>query len=500
MRFRLILLSALTLALALTSCNKDDARGGIKNVTFRKADITGAKMLALAKGGTPTKAEGDMSTSNILFKVSDDGTLVEVEFTIDVEGENGEIAEQLKTNMRLSPRNVLAIGNKWLWLCGCDYDYPGWQEMEHGQLRNAISFIINSRHNMQFLVRRSDGALFEWTRASGFGFEDDGIDAERIAGKVEPFGDGILALQGGDWGSVLYIKDKGNTLDVLKVTPDNMGSEFVVGLNNGYIASGYANTRLLDPEIKLTTTNGITLPEGTLIEPNQYFFYVHGDAYVVLYNKNSQEMEYWSVDGRAVSGLLETYAKEKVAGIPYQAPQSGDPKEGYTSMSDDDLAWETGHYFPSQSGIFRGTTASWIMDHSRFCFDPGAKTITSDPLPAGYPESGYIDGIAYELDFVQDKFELQPVPQWFKRYDLSKTAPETVNLTWTSDALLIRKTLNFADYWKFDKNGLMWIQTGNLTDGRNITFYIDAVNGTTRYAIEGEGYTGQVISTLIRLN
>lgn len=489
MKFRLVLLSALMLSLTLISCDKDSRTGGIKNVSFRKADIAGAKMLALAKGGAPTKAEGDMFTSNILFKVSDDGTLVEVEYTIDVEGEDGAIAEQIKANMRLSPQNVLAIGNKWLWLFACEYDYPGWQDMEHGQLRNAISFIINSRHNMQFLVRRSDGALFEWTRESGFGFEDNGVDAERISGKVEPFGDGIIALSNGDMGHVLYIKDKGNTLDVLKVTPDNMGSDFIVGLNNGYIASGENGTRLLDPDMKLTPTNGITIPDGTIIEPNRYFFYVNGDAFVVLYNKASGEMEYWSVDGRAVSGLLETYAKEKVVGIPYETG----------GLADDDLAWKTGQFYPN-ARISYSTTASWIMDHSRYCFDPVAKKITSDPLPAGYPESGYIDGIAYELDFEPDKFELQPAPQWFKRYDLSKTEAETVNLTWSSDAMLIRKTLNFADYWEFNKQSLMWIQAGNLTDGRSITFYIDAMKGTTSYAIEGEGYTGQIISTLIRLN
>ena len=61
---RLFTLLSLTLCLLLVSCNKDGEFGG--TIKFRRANIAGSNMLALAQGGgEATKAEGDVTIGPI---------------------------------------------------------------------------------------------------------------------------------------------------------------------------------------------------------------------------------------------------------------------------------------------------------------------------------------------------------------------------------------------------------------------------------------------------
>ena len=80
----------LVLSAALfASCNKDDVSGA--KVTFRKANIAGAGMLAVAEGAA-TKAEGDVTVSpRALYSVSEDGTMIQDTYNVDVEGVDGEV-------------------------------------------------------------------------------------------------------------------------------------------------------------------------------------------------------------------------------------------------------------------------------------------------------------------------------------------------------------------------------------------------------------------------
>ena len=60
-------------AVLVSSCNKDGEGGSNATVKFRKANISGARMLALASGtGAATKAEGDITVGpKALYTVSE---------------------------------------------------------------------------------------------------------------------------------------------------------------------------------------------------------------------------------------------------------------------------------------------------------------------------------------------------------------------------------------------------------------------------------------------
>ena len=116
----------------LTSC-EENRGGSASSMTFKRMDIAGAKAIALASDGSSRNngpkrmpAEGDApdyNVSNPVWTVSEDGTLVEVHYTIEVVG-NGEIVDLVKANMRLVMQYIYPIGDEWLWLVNCEYDYP----------------------------------------------------------------------------------------------------------------------------------------------------------------------------------------------------------------------------------------------------------------------------------------------------------------------------------------------------------------------------------------
>ena len=84
-------------------------------------------MLALASGtGAATRAEGDITVGpKALYTVSEDGSMVEVSYNVDVEGADGEVAESIRANLIISPGFVFPVGEGWLWLANCCYDVKG---------------------------------------------------------------------------------------------------------------------------------------------------------------------------------------------------------------------------------------------------------------------------------------------------------------------------------------------------------------------------------------
>ncbi len=88
-------------AVLVSSCNKDGEGGSNATVKFRKANISGARMLALASGtGAATKAEGDITVGpKALYTVSEDGSMVEVSYQVDVEGAGGDAGYPQEPNL-----------------------------------------------------------------------------------------------------------------------------------------------------------------------------------------------------------------------------------------------------------------------------------------------------------------------------------------------------------------------------------------------------------------
>lgn len=234
-------------------------QGGV--ATGGRTDIQGAKSLAVGRKAlqSRTRAEGNATAENALLKVSDDMKFIEVTYTFNVEilarDENGKeiivkdasetdepelktIIEQVKTKLRIVPNFIFNIGDNYLWLSNCFYEIEGYDTMEEGPVKKALTTIRDeynntqrSVHGGQFLVRKSDGAIFEWAIQNGAPNDmDDGYNPQSMLnGWLHSIGSHIYVREGGyridgqdhthPNGRVLRITDQGASLNYEEIIP-----------------------------------------------------------------------------------------------------------------------------------------------------------------------------------------------------------------------------------------------------------------------------------------
>ena len=500
-------LTALFLTVVLLVSCGDDYNSNAK-VTFRKANIAGASMLALAQGGAATRAEGDVTVGpQALYSVSEDGTMVEVSYQVDVEGAEGEVAETIQANLIISPGFVFPVGEGWLWLANCHYDVKGgWANYpQDGDARHALSAIINDfsdkyhdRHGAHYLIRKSDGALFEWTLEAGApdGMDDGFKQPTFLNGWFHQLGNDLFVRAGG-WNydgiypgnlpSLIRLQDKGNTLDAVNVLGDNISCWKI------YPAGGTCLGGTFGYPGAMGGMQGIIAPPS--FEP------------VLLQVEGSKESFLLSIGGKLY--YANTYEKT----IP-----EGDGKDNWTrteSCTDFYHLNVTGSTVSlgnlicslnkrmDPDGVYISTTdkLSWWggneYDGAEInTLDPKAGTVSTRKLPVHYPsnQGEYVDGVAYTIDGTAGYWEC----------DLSKDAAEYVTLDWSDAAeyqgKIVPGTLRME---RFEAASLTLQFVAYLSNGTQLNFYTSvtgADRGKIKASVGSGNNAGLVVTTMVRLN
>ena len=491
--------------LFLVSC-ENNAGGKATSMKFKRMDIAGAKALALASESTSQqnapariKADGEDPTYNVshpIYTVSEDGKLVEVHYTIEVVG-NGEIVDLVKANMRLKARYIYAIGDKWLWLMNCEYDYPGIEDMQE-PLRGKIRELMHSQFESNYLVRRSDGALFEWSREQGR--PERGMGYWRpsdVYGEVEAVGNDIFtspSMGGLDdyYGRIYKLQDQGDELNVVQVLSSTQNGACLLPDNRGFIATylliggelvGFESTIpvTLNPQtlqLSNISTGDIDIDQKETKVYGRYFVCIGGTTYLLVENAN----EYGTV---TKCGLYTLEEKNGMWSAQTPALIEWNPDEyGYSS--------------PSGKRPYKSDVASWMANGYTFTLDPINKTYTRKALPAHYPseENSYYDGIAYVMAEDQKGFYV---------CDLSKDAAEFVEIVWDDASLIpyVSQIAMVSPFGTYDPNTQCFTGGAQLLDGTFLVFILDTQGenrGKVRVLKEGESDAGKVISVMVRLN
>ena len=503
-----ILFATLLLAALLSvSCNKD-GDGGNAKVTFRKANISGARMLAIAQGGPATKAEGDIHVGpKALYTVSEDGTMVQVSYDIDVEGVNGEVAETIKAELILCPNFIFPVGEGWIWLANCHMDVKeGWSNgtIPQGSARSALSKIINGfseeyhdRHGAHYLIRKSDGALFEWTLEAGApnGMDDGFKQPTFLNGWFHQLGKDLFVRTGG-WNyegingglpSLIRLQDNGNTLDAVNVLGNNISCWKLYPAGGSCLGGtfGYPGAN--------GGMQGIIAPPS--FEP------------VLLQVEASKESFLLSIGGKLY--YADTYEKEI---------EEGDGKDSWTrtvactdfyNLSVSASSVSLGNLICTfngrvdPDGVYISTTdkLSWWGGNEYdgaeiHTLDPKAGTVSTRKLPAHYPsnQGEYVDGVAYTIDGTAGYWEC----------DLSKDAAEYVALDWSSAAeyqsKIVPGTLRMEH---FEASSLTLRFVAYMTNGTQLNFYtsvVGAERGKIKTNVGSDGNAGMVVTTMVKLN
>ncbi|MBR7155016.1 MAG: hypothetical protein IKD12_06935, partial [Paludibacteraceae bacterium] len=235
-------LAVIVAAIGMTSC---EGGGNVNGVKFRKMNLNGVNTLALASQGQkagndapsrmPAAGEDELVEAGMAYSVSGDGTLVEITYAIDVSG-GGDAKNLIKANLRLSMQYVYTIGDEWLWLYGCNYVYPDLDDLPEPAYSKVKEVIAeHSDYHNNFLVRRKDGALFEWDGSQGRPFYGNvkwDADQTDIYGIVEAIGGEIYANS--DYHSMpihntLYrLKDEGDQLAVTTMHSENLYTKVIM--------------------------------------------------------------------------------------------------------------------------------------------------------------------------------------------------------------------------------------------------------------------------------
>ena len=498
-------------AVLVSSCNKDGEGGSNATVKFRKANISGARMLALASGtGAATKAEGDITVGpKALYTVSEDGSMVEVTYNVDVEGADGEVAESIRANLIISPGFVFPVGEGWLWLANCYYNVKGgWNNYPtdgNKSVRNALSKIINDfrdkyhdRHGAHYLIRKSDGALFEWTLEAGApnGMDDGFKQPTFLNGWFHQLGKDLFVRTGG-WNyegingglpSLIRLQDNGNTLDAVNVLGDNItcwklypAGSTCLGGTFGYPGANGGMQGIIAPpsfepvllQVEASKESFLLSIGGKLYYANTYQKEIReGDGKEGSWTRTEDCTDFYNltVSGSSVSlGNLICTFNERM-----------DPGGVYISTSEK-LSWWDGNDYDG------------AVVHT---FDPNAGTISSRRLPEHYPflEGEYVNGVAYAIDGTAGYWEC----------DLSKDAAEYVTLDWSSAAeyksKIVPGTLRME---RFEAASLTLQFVAYMTNGTELNFYTSVVGadrGRIKTNVGSDGNAGMVVTTMVRLN
>lgn len=481
----------------LSSC--ENGKGGsASSMTFKRMDLTGAKAIALASDGSsqnnaPRRAKADedptYNVSHPIYTVSEDGKLVEVHYTIEVVG-SGEIVDLVKANMRLKARYIYPIGDDWLWLVNCEYDYPGIEDMQE-PLRGKIRELMHAAFDSNYLVRRSDGALFEWSREQGRPGRGMGyFRPSDVYGEVESVGKDLFTspcMGGVDdyYGKIYKLQAEGDKLIVRQVLSSTQQGGRLLPDNRGFIGTylftaGDLPVTLNPQTLQLSniSTGDIDVDQKETKVYGRTFVCIGGTTYLLVENAND-------------------YGTITKCGLYTLAEQNG----MWTAQKPAVIEWTPGEYgysSPSGGRPYKSSVASWMANGYTFTLDPINKTYTRKALPAHYPseENSYYDGIAYVMAEDQKGFYV---------CDLSKDAAEFVEIVWDDASLIpyVSQIAMASPFGTYDPNTQCFTGGAQLLDGTFLVFILDTQGenrGKVRVLKEGESDAGKVISVMVRLN
>ncbi|MBQ9602968.1 MAG: hypothetical protein IJR42_04070 [Paludibacteraceae bacterium] len=488
-------LAAIVVAIGMASCEGGGGKSGIKNIQFKRMHLDGVNTLALATVGSSNAARMPQAkldtTYNVqkpVYSVSEDGTLVEITYTIDARGNDGELVDMVKAHMRLAVKNIFAIGDEWLWLYDCHYDYPDLdklQEPYHSMIKEIVE-----KNYCNFLVRRSDGALFYWDGRDGRPwYNSRGVTFERqsdIYGVVECLKGEIYSNCWLTDAKMLYrLKDQGDELAVTTmlastmyttdIMPDTRGA---LGLHIWYHDRGNMTPGVLFPDGP--KDNNIVALNNTAIDAR-------------LQNNENVTVNIISVDNT----IYAVYGRDDIGSYFYSIELSESPSP--TAKAKELIAHTTDHLYIKVGDpvVSKQKTMSFMEYGYKYTFDPQAKKITRATLPNHYPSNinAYYDDIAYVMRDDEKAFFI---------CDLAKNVAEEVMIDFSAldnDGTINRSSMRkFGDYNPATQS---FTTTAYTMTGKAVTVIVDVAGnnkGKARVIKSGDTTAGTVISVMLRLN
>ena len=471
--------------LFLVSC--EDEPSSSSKLTFKGVNLNNAKALALVQEGNggskaPRKMpadEGEKPQTKFLYTVDEEGNMNAAIFYFN------EVDSTTNTKaLRLSIENIFAVGDDYLWLYGCQYDCDDLDllpEKARKYVQEQIDASRNRPGHFNYLIRKTDGALFDLTNLTVLPIDWDGSIKNSVKtsndlkqyGMVAQVGKELYWAEGNYQGGLRKLVDQGSTMDQVNLD-FHANIAYVLGDGQGHLGTVLSYGSNVPTNPAFINGNYANLVQGLPNEMGYPRMHYIGGKYLISqsYNWNgSEEPAIYSVsfDGGTAN------ATKCVAGDAL-------PEYGY------------GHPV-----VVEGSTYSWLTNdgYSTFIktFDANTLSFSTEKLPEGFPswEGDYDEeGNAYSMET-----EKQTDMTYVIVYNLP-TRTATRHEIDRSDV----PQYNVIKVIGFDRSMKAMIEEAILPDGSTVSLitYMTGENAFKTVVMGTEASDTAVVATIVQLN
>ena len=473
--------------LFLVSCEDEPSLS--KKLTFKGVDLSNAKALALVQeGGNAANAprrlradgqDPDEPTHKFLYTVDEDGNMHAAIFYFN------EADSTMDTKaLRLSIENIFAVGDDYLWLYGCQYDCDDLDLLPEKARKYVQEQIDASRKrpgHYNYLIRKTDGALFDLTNLTVLPIDWDGSIKNSVKtsndlkqyGMVAQVGKELYWAEGNYQGGLRKLVDQGSTMDQVNLD-FHANIAYVLGDGQGHLGTVLSYSSNMPTNPAFINGNLANLVQGL---PNDMGFprmHFIGGKYFVSHGYN------WD---SSLEPAIYTISFE------------GNTAQATLAVAGHSLP-EYGYGYP---GRVEGSTYSYLTDEGEGAiirtFDANTLSFSVEKLPEGFPswnEAYDEEGNAYSMET-----EKQTDMTYVIVYNLP-TRTATRHEIDRSDV----PQYNVIKVIGFDRSMKAMIEEAILPDGSTVSLitYMTGENAFKTVVMGTEASGTAVVATIVQLN
>lgn len=473
--------------LFLVSCKDEPSLS--KKLTFKGVDLSNAKALALVQeGGNAANAprrlradgqDPDEPTHKFLYTVDEDGNMHAAIFYFN------EVDSTTNTKaLRLSIENIFAVGDDYLWLYGCQYDCDDLDLLPEKARKYVQEQIDASRKrpgHYNYLIRKTDGALFDLTNLTILPIDWDGSIKNSVKtsndlkqyGMVAQVGKELYWAEGNYQGGLRKLVDQGSTMDQVNLD-FHANIAYVLGDGQGHLGTVLSYSSNMPTNPAFINGNLANLVQGL---PNDMGFprmHFIGGKYFVSHGYN------WD---SSLEPAIYTISFE------------GNTAQATLAVAGHSLP-EYGYGYPCR---VEGSTYSYLTDEGEGAiirtFDANTLSFSVEKLPEGFPswnEAYDEEGNAYSMET-----EKQTDMTYVIVYNLP-TRTATRHEIDRSDV----PQYNVIKVIGFDRSMKAMIEEAILPDGSTVSLitYMTGENAFKTVVMGTEASGTAVVATIVQLN
>lgn len=471
--------------LFLVSC--EDEPSSSSKLTFKGVNLNNAKALALVQEGNggskaPRKMpadEGEKPQTKFLYTVDEEGNMNAAIFYFN------EVDSTTNTKaLRLSIENIFAVGDDYLWLYGCQYDCDDLDLLPEKARKYVQEQIDASRKrpgHYNYLIRKTDGALFDLTNLTVLPIDWDGSIKNSVKtsndlkqyGMVAQVGKELYWAEGNYQGGLRKLVDQGSTMDQVNLD-FHANIAYVLGDGQGHLGTVLSYGSNVPTNPAFINGNLANLVQGL---PNDMGFprmHFIGGKYFVSHGYN------WD---SSLEPAIYTISFE------------GNTAQATLAVAGHSLP-EYGYGYPCR---VEGSTYSYLTDEGEGAiirtFDANTLSFSVEKLPEGFPswnEAYDEEGNAYSMET-----EKQTDMTYVIVYNLP-TRTATRHEIDRSDV----PQYNVIQAIGFDRSMKAMIEEAILPDGSTVSLitYMTGENAFKTVVMGTEASGTAVVATIVQLN